>query len=141
MPRPASVRASCATLSGNTAVFCTDDSNRAALEEAGASIYVVPEKNDNTDLDAVLEKLAELEINDVLVEAGHTLAGSLLASGLVDELVIYQSPHIMGSQTKGMFATPDWQEMSQRMALDIVDVRHVGPDTRITARPRADNTE
>ncbi len=123
-------------LPGNTAVFCVDDSDRTALEDAGASIYVVPERNENTDIDAVLEKLAELEINDVLAEAGHTLAGSLLASGLVDELVIYQAPHIMGSRTQGMFNTPTWQQMSQRMALDIVDVRRVGADTRITARPR-----
>ena len=124
------------TLPGNTAVFCIDDSNRTALEDAGAAIYVVPERNENTNLDAVLEKLAELEINDVLAEAGHTLAGSLLASGLVDELVIYQSPHIMGSQTQGMFKTPAWQQMGQRMALDIIDVRRVGADSRITARPK-----
>ena len=129
------------TSPGNTAVFCVDDSNRAALEDAGAAIYVVPKRNENTDLDAVLEKLAELEINDVLAEAGHTLAGSLLASGLADELVIYQSPHIMGSQTQRMFKTPAWRQMSQRMALDIVDVRRVGADTRITARPRAKSTE
>ena len=122
-------------LPGDTVVFCVDDSNRSALEGAGATIYVVPERNENTDLEAVLEKLADLEINDVLAEAGHTLAGSLLSSGLVDELVIYQSPHIMGSQTQGMFTTPAWQQMSQRMALDIVDVRRVGADTRITARP------
>ena len=45
-----------------------------------------------------MSKLADLEINDVLVEAGPTLAGSMLASDLVDELVIYQAPHIMGSE-------------------------------------------
>jgi diaminohydroxyphosphoribosylaminopyrimidine deaminase/5-amino-6-(5-phosphoribosylamino)uracil reductase len=123
------------TLPGDTAIFCVDDSNRPALENAGASIHAVSDRNGNTDLDAVLEKLAELEINDVLAEAGHTLAGSMLASGVVDELVIYQSPHIMGSQTQGMFTTPAWQQMSQRMQLDIVDVRRVGTDTRITARP------
>ncbi len=128
-------------LPGKTAVFCIDDSNRAALEDAGASVYVVPGRNENTDLDAVLQKLAELEINDVLAEAGHTLAGSLLASGLVDELVIYQSPHIMGSQTQGMFTTPAWQQMGQRMQLDIIDVRRVGADTRITARPMATSKE
>ncbi len=128
------------TLPGDTAVFCVDDSNRSALEKAGAAVYVVPEQNGNTDLDAVLEKLADLQINDVLAEAGHTLAGSLLASGIVDELVIYQSPHIMGSQTQGMFTTPAWQQMSQRMQLDIVDVRRVGADTRITARPTATDT-
>ena len=129
------------TLPGNTAVFCVDDSNRAVLEDAGASIFVVPERNGNTDLAAVLEKLADLEINDVLAEAGHTLAGSLLAARLVDELVIYQSPHIMGSQTQVMFTTPTWRQMSQRMALDIIDVRNVGADTRITARPAAKNAE
>ncbi len=125
------------TLPGETAVFCVNDSNRTALENAGASVHVVPERHGNTDLHAVLEKLADLKINDVLAEAGHTLAGSLLASGLLDELVIYQSPHIMGSQTQGMFTTPAWRQMSQRMPLDIVDVRRVGADTRITARPGA----
>jgi len=125
------------TLPGDTAIFCTDDSNRAALESAGASVTVVPGASDGADLDVVLARLAELGINDVLVEAGHTLAGSLLTSGLVDELVIYQSPHIMGSLTQGMFSTPAWQNMSQRMQLDIIDVRRVGADTRITARPTA----
>ncbi len=122
-------------LPGKTAVFCIDDTNRAALEGTGASIYVVPGRDEKAELDEVLATLAELEVNDVLVEAGHTLAGSLLVSGLVDELVIYQSPHIMGSQTQGMFNTPAWHDISQRMRLDIVDVRRVGADTKITVRP------
>lgn len=128
-------------LPGKTAVFCIADDNRPALEKAGASIYIVPGQGDRADLTEVLAKLAELEVNDVLAEAGHTLAGSLLASGLVDELVIYQSPHIMGSQTQGMFSTPAWQDMRQRLQLDIVDVRRVGTDTRITARPLSDSEE
>ena len=82
-----------------------------------------------------MSKLAELEINDVLVEAGETLAGNLLASGLVDELVIYQAPHIMGSESRGMFATPNWQTIDQRLNLDIVDDRKIGADLRITLRP------
>ena len=126
-------------LPGKTAVFCIDDDGRPALEKAGASIYVVPGQGNRPDLTEVLAKLAELEINDVLAEAGHTLAGSLLAAGLVDELVIYQSPHIMGSQTQGMFSTPAWQDMRQRLQLDIIDVRRVGADTRITARPLSNN--
>ncbi len=129
------------TLPGHTTVFCIDDSNRVALEDAGASIHVVPERNNNTDLEAVLHELADLEINDVLAEAGHTLAGSLLESGFVDELVIYQSPHIMGSQTHGMFTTPARQHMDHRMQLDIVDVRRVGLDTKITARPQHNSEE
>jgi diaminohydroxyphosphoribosylaminopyrimidine deaminase/5-amino-6-(5-phosphoribosylamino)uracil reductase len=122
-------------LPGSTAIFCIDDSNRQALEDVGADIHAVPGAAGQADLLSVLRKLAELEINDVLVEAGPSLAGSLLSAGLVDELVIYQAPHIMGSETRGMVATPEWRALEQRQALEIVDVRKFGQDIRITARP------
>ena len=122
-------------LPGETAVFCADDDNRSALEAAGASIHVVAGRDDGVDLTAVLERLAELEINDMLVEAGPTLAGSMLASGLVDELVMYLAPHVMGSETRGMFTTPGWQNIDQRLNLEIVDIRRIGADLRITSRP------
>jgi diaminohydroxyphosphoribosylaminopyrimidine deaminase/5-amino-6-(5-phosphoribosylamino)uracil reductase len=122
-------------LPGATAVFCTDDAERSALEAAGASIHVVAGSDAGVDLAAVTSKLGELEINDVLVEAGPTLAGSMLASDLVDELVIYQAPHIMGSETRGMFTTPDWETIKQRLGVEIVDVRKIGADLRITAKP------
>jgi diaminohydroxyphosphoribosylaminopyrimidine deaminase/5-amino-6-(5-phosphoribosylamino)uracil reductase len=123
-------------LPGKTAVFCTADGNRDLLEKAGALVYLVSGQDGRVDLREVLAALAEEGVNDVLVEAGHTLAGSFLSAGLVDELVIYQSPHIMGSETQGMFSTPGWRQMSQRMQLVITDVRRVGADTRITARPK-----
>ena len=123
------------TLPGRTEVFCVDDSKRKALEKAGATVRVVPAADDHTDLESVLRELAARGVNDVLVEAGRRLAGALLAAGLIDELVIYQAPHIMGSQTRGMFATPDWLQLQQRMQLDVRDVRRIGNDTRITARP------
>ena len=82
----------------------------------------------------MLAALAEREINDVLVEAGHRVAGYLVEKDLVDELVIYQSPHIMGSETRGMFRTPAWQALADRRTLTIRDVRRIGKDTRITAR-------
>lgn len=122
-------------LPGDTIVFCQDDKKRAALESAGAKVNVLASRGKKVDLAAVLEQLAGLEINDVLVEAGQILAGSLLMKGLVDELVIYQAPHIMGSETRGMFATPDWQQLQQKLALKVVDVRQVGIDSRITLRP------
>jgi diaminohydroxyphosphoribosylaminopyrimidine deaminase/5-amino-6-(5-phosphoribosylamino)uracil reductase len=53
----------------------------------------------------------------------------------VDELVIYQAPHIMGSETQAMFRTPEWSRLADRQSLDIVDLRRVGCDIRITARP------
>ena len=123
------------SLPGATTVFCAHDNERSALEAAGASVQVVAARDEGVNLAAVMSNLAQLEINDVLVEAGPTLAGSILASDLVDELVIYQAPHIMGSETRGMFATPLWQTIEQRLQLDIVDVRKIGVDTRITARP------
>ena len=122
-------------LAGETAVFCAAGSDPAALVNAGARVFPVAGRDDGLDLVAVLAMLAELEINDVLVEAGQSLAGSLLGAGLLDELVIYQAPHIMGSETRGMFATPDWQTIDSRQGLDIIDVRKIGADTRITARP------
>jgi diaminohydroxyphosphoribosylaminopyrimidine deaminase/5-amino-6-(5-phosphoribosylamino)uracil reductase len=121
--------------SGASLIFCVDDRNRAELEAAGATVLATDAKSRRIDLDAVLEHLASQKVNDVLVEAGPTLAGSFLTADLVDELVIYQAPHIMGSETRGMFATPDWIKLQQRMPLNVIDVRQIGNDIKITARP------
>jgi diaminohydroxyphosphoribosylaminopyrimidine deaminase/5-amino-6-(5-phosphoribosylamino)uracil reductase len=121
-------------LPGKTLIYCTNDTNRQPLADVGAEVIKVDQDNDLVDVNAVLQGLAGREVNDVLVEAGPTLAGNLIANDLVDELVIYQSPHIMGSETMGMFRTPAWTELADRQTLDITDVRRVGTDTRITAR-------
>lgn len=122
------------TLPGETAVFCVDDTRRKVVEAAGAAVHKCTASNGQVDLAEVLQELADRQVNDVLVEAGPLLAGALLTSGLVDELVIYQAPHIMGSQTRGMFLTPQWLKLEQRIELDIVDMRKFGRDTRIIAR-------
>jgi diaminohydroxyphosphoribosylaminopyrimidine deaminase/5-amino-6-(5-phosphoribosylamino)uracil reductase len=121
-------------LPGATLVYCTDDRRRGPLEQAGAEVLRVAQRDGRVDLDAVLADLARREVNELLVEAGPILSGSLIGSDCVDELVIYQAPHIMGSETLGMFATPGWTELGQRRGLEILDVRRVGTDTRITAR-------
>ena len=82
-----------------------------------------------------MQDLAALGINDVLVEAGPVLAGSLVDRGFIDRLVIYQAPHMMGSETRRMLATPSWNALEQRLNLVVEDTRRVGPDTRIVARP------
>ncbi len=122
------------TLPGETIVYCVRDRKRKALLESGASVVRVDELDGDVSAQAVLEDLGRREVNDVLVEAGPTLAGNLVSHGLVDELVIYQAPHIMGSETMGMFRTPGWTELSDRKAVSIIDVTAVGPDTRITAK-------
>jgi len=121
-------------LAGKTVVYCCSSKTKRALVDAGAEVVRVAGKGDTVDAEAVLQNLAQREVNDVLVEAGPTLAGNLIVNDLVDELVIYQSPHIMGSETMGMFRTPTWIGLNDRRTLEIVDTRRVGKDTRITAR-------
>jgi diaminohydroxyphosphoribosylaminopyrimidine deaminase/5-amino-6-(5-phosphoribosylamino)uracil reductase len=121
-------------LPGTTLIYCGDDVARVPLIEAGAEVVKVDAVDGLVNTAAVLDNLASREVNDVLVEAGPMLAGNLLSYGLVDELVIYQAPHIMGSETLRMFDTPTWTELSDRKELTITDMRQVGKDTRITAR-------
>ena len=119
---------------GETIVYCADDSRRQPLIDAGARVVPVQRAGDVLDAGEVLAELAGREVNEVLVEAGATVSGDLLSRRLVDELVIYQAPHIMGSETKRMFRTPGWTRLADRLSLDIVDLRRVGTDVRMTAR-------
>jgi diaminohydroxyphosphoribosylaminopyrimidine deaminase/5-amino-6-(5-phosphoribosylamino)uracil reductase len=120
-------------LPGTTVIACGDEHKGQNLVDAGAVLIKIAGKNGHLDLSAVLNQLALLQVNDLLVEAGPRLAGGLIEQKLVDELVIYQAPHIMGSETMGMFTTPGWTELADRQALQIVETRLVGDDTRITA--------
>ena len=122
------------TLPGSTLVCCTGSPDKKALQKTNAEVMSFAAVDERVDADAVLQELAARGVNDVLVEAGPGLAGSLLESELVDELVIYQAPHIMGSQTKGLVTTPSWSSLADRRTLDITDVRRIGSDTRITAK-------
>lgn len=121
-------------LPGDTLVCCAGKQRAEPLEDAGAEVRSFGADGARVDAAAVLEELARRGVNDLLVEAGPGLAGHLLDAQLVDELVIYQAPHIMGSETRTMFETPSWQRLADRKALDISDVRRIGSDTRITAR-------
>ena len=121
-------------LPGATLICCTGGEDPAHLEAAGAEVCAFAAGGAKVDVSEVLVGLAGRDVNDVLVEAGPGLTGHLLTQGLVDELVIYQAPHIMGSETRRMFNTPNWRTLADRRALEISDVRRVGDDTRITAR-------
>nr|CAA6820787.1 MAG: Diaminohydroxyphosphoribosylaminopyrimidine deaminase (EC / 5-amino-6-(5-phosphoribosylamino)uracil reductase (EC [uncultured Thiotrichaceae bacterium] len=85
-----------------------------------------------TDLNEVMSALYEEGINEVHVEAGAVLTGKLVEAGLVDELVIYMAPHLMGSTARPLFQLP-FGEMQERIALDIKDIRAIGKDWRILA--------
>ncbi len=126
------------SLPGTTliATACNEKGPRAALEQAGAEVVVLPYGVDAVDLDGVLQLLAERQVNEVLVETGATLSGALLRAGLLDELIIYMAPLLMGDQARGLFHLPGLDSMAQRVELEIADMRAVGRDWRITARPR-----
>ncbi len=131
---PASARM--LTLPGRTLVCCTAGQEDNKLIEAGAEVSAYRADGERVDVAAVLEDLASREVNDVLVEAGPGLSGYLLEKDLVNELVIYQAPHIMGSDTRRMFETPSWTALADRRHLEVRDVTQVGDDTRITATIR-----
>jgi diaminohydroxyphosphoribosylaminopyrimidine deaminase/5-amino-6-(5-phosphoribosylamino)uracil reductase len=98
------------------------------------SVGVLPMRLDKRlNLNAAMRFLGEQDCNEVHVEAGSTVCGALLQDGLVDELVIYLAPHLLGDTARGLFALPGLQCMEQRIGLTITDIRAVGDDWRITA--------
>ncbi len=125
------------SLAGEVLVFGSVDNTprRAALEQAGARVEIVPPGPGGVALDCVLSRLAELEVNEVIVEAGATLNGALLEAGLVDELVVYVSPCVLGDSARGMFQLPRLDRMSQRLNFEILSCIAVGRDLRLAARP------
>jgi len=105
-----------------------------ALRDVGAHAIVLPDENDNVDLIRMMQMLADFEINEVLVEAGSKLNGSLLNAGLVDELVIYLAPYLIGDAARGMLKLPELTDLAEKRALKICDLRTIGPDIRVIAR-------
>ncbi len=107
------------------------------LQERGADIHYLSshELNGQTQLDLseVLAIMVQQQYNDVLLEAGATLTGSMLQAGYVDELIIYMAPSLMGSDARGLFNLPGMTQMSDKIHLHILDIRAVGKDFRITA--------
>lgn len=85
------------------------------------------------ELSALMAGLAEREVNELLLEAGPTLSGAMLAAGLIDELVIYIAPKLLGDNARGLFSLPDLMRLDQAVDLEIIEVRAVGRDWRITA--------
>ena len=133
-----SAQAKMLTLSGETWVYtCVDNpQKKAQLEQHGARVFKsLGDKQNYLQLDRVLNSLAKREINEVHVEAGQTLTGTLLEQGLVDELIIYMAPALMGSDARGLFYLPSLQRMQDKIHLEIKDIRAIGRDWRIIANP------
>lgn len=132
---PASARM--LTLPGPCLIVSRDDDPVKAvkLESSGAQVVSVAADGANLDLHQVMGLLADQEINEVLLESGATLAGAMLEQGLIDELIIYLAPHVMGDSGRGLFHLPGLEQMAHRHNLRFSDLRQIGTDIRITARP------
>jgi len=111
-----------------------DKAKIAALKARGAEVIVMPNRAGKVELNDLFRELARREINEVHVEAGFRLNGSLVREGQVDEVLVYLAPALIGDKAPGMFELPELTELSGRRALKIHDLRMIGPDIRVLAR-------
>ncbi|PID46205.1 MAG: riboflavin biosynthesis protein RibD [Proteobacteria bacterium] len=126
-------------LPGKTLIYTQNNAPETiqALERAGAEVVLLDSTSHSRaglSMTAVLSDLAHREINEVHTEAGSRICGSLLEAGLVDELLLYMAPHLLGSDAMGAFHLPQLKTMQDRINLDIKDIRAIGEDWRIIAR-------
>lgn len=121
---------------GDTLIVHCDNhpAREAALVAAGAKLLKMPLENGRIALRPLLEWLAQQEINEVLVEAGATVAGAFLPSGLADEWVVYQAPCLLGSQARPALQMMGMSSMADKLSLQLMDVRQIGPDLRLIYR-------
>lgn len=108
---------------------------REALAATGAELLCLPAADSRVDLKVLLSNLAQRDINEVLIEAGQGLNGAFLQAKLIDEFIFYYAPKLMGADAKAMFAIPELLEMQQAIDLQVLDVRQVGQDIRLRAKP------
>jgi diaminohydroxyphosphoribosylaminopyrimidine deaminase/5-amino-6-(5-phosphoribosylamino)uracil reductase len=109
------------------------------LEATGAQCISLPAISGRTDLVSLLSRLAEMELNEIQVEAGARLCGALLKAGLVDELLIYQAPHLLGEGGPGPFTFGPLESMDERTHLKLLETRRLGNDWRLRLEPQHRN--
>lgn len=120
------------SLQGPIQIF-HDHGDEAKAQRLQDTDVAVAKLKGGLDLPRVMGELARQEVNEVLIEAGSTLAGAAMQAGIIDELIVYMAPHLMGDQARGLFHLPGLEKMADRIELEIEDIRKVGKDFRMTA--------
>jgi len=110
----------------------------ARLQEAGCELVSLPDERGKVDLPAAWRELGRRELNELHIEAGHKLNGSLIAAGCVDELLVYLAPSLLG-QGQQLFNLPPAADLESRVRLSWLDVDRVGDDLRLRARLLSDS--
>ena len=121
--------------SAPTLILHGADANTADARFQAAELAPVAEQGGALDLHAVLAELARRHMSEIYVEAGPRLCGALFAAGLVDELLIYVAPVLLGDQARPLLALPPLTDMAERWRLRTVDRRIIGDDMRLLFRP------
>jgi diaminohydroxyphosphoribosylaminopyrimidine deaminase / 5-amino-6-(5-phosphoribosylamino)uracil reductase len=119
-----------------TGVTSADDPRAAALAGRGARLESLPMAAGRLALPAVLDRLGELELNEVLVEAGAALAGELLRQGLIDELLLYVGPRLLGPEARSLVTLPDPGALEHAPSFAFFETQQLGEDLRLRLRPR-----
>jgi len=107
----------------------------AALRATGAEVLILPNAAGKVELKDLLTELGRRGVNEVHAEAGFKLNGSLLREGLVDELLLYLAPCLLGHAASGLFNLPELTSLDGKRRLTIRDLRQIGEDIRLLARP------
>ncbi len=126
-------------LPGQTLLITGPDiptAQRQTLQTAGADIINLPLSGNRLSLPHLLPHLIERELNTLLIECGPTLAGSVLQADIVDELIVYLAPCLLGDQARGLVTLPGLQHLTQRLSLQLTETQPIGPDLRLTLRPQ-----
>lgn len=111
-----------------------DVQRTAILRERGGEVLYLPSAAGKVDLPALMETLARRGINEVHVEGGGRLNGALIDDGLVDELLLYMAPCLLGGDARGAFDCAPLTSLSDKVSLSMRDVRMIGGDVRLLAR-------
>jgi len=119
-----------------TGVAAPDDARAVSLAAHGARLESLPTADGRLALPAVLDRLGELELNEVLVEAGATLAGELLRQSLIDELLLYVGPRLLGPDGRSLVTLPKLAGLAAAPAFAFFEMQQLGEDLRLRLRPR-----
>lgn len=122
---------------GGEVLILTEDATRGAeYAQLGVAVEAIPAIHGRLDLAAVIDRMGELEVNELLVEAGPTLSGELLRQGLVDELLLYVAPKLLGPQGLPLVDLPELGDLQDALGFTVAGVQRLEDDLRLRLRPR-----
>lgn len=122
---------------GGQVLILTEDATRGAeFAEMGVTVEAIPASRGRLDLASVVDRMGELEVNELLVEAGPTLSGELLRQALVDEVLLYVAPKLLGPHGLPLVDLPELTDLQDALGFTVAGVQRLEDDLRLRLRPR-----